>query len=291
MRTAQCFLRKVGLELAQRDAGQNVGDFESPWLAYLYLMRSALLAATLAAAPLVCTATTATCTLLAEGATDKILRLDGACDTRSAPMSTFKLAISLMGYDAGILKDERAPVLPFKPGYVDWRDEWKQDIDPTQWMTLSVVWYSQQITLRLGETRFSRYTHQFKYGNEDVSGGLSKAWLNTSLAITPREQIAFLGRLVRRELGVSAHAYQMTANISLFGPLANGWTVHGKTGAGGYGRDGKVGWYVGWAEKAGRSITFARQRLESDKELDGPAGVRARDSLLAELPAMLDAIK
>lgn len=254
------------------------------------MKKLAFLAAALVAAPLTYAAT-ATCTLLAEGTTDKVLEQDGACDVRSAPMSTFKLAISLMGYDAGILEDEHAPVLPFKAGYVDWRAEWKQDIDPTQWIALSVVWYSQQITLRLGAARFSEYTHRFKYGNEDVSGGLDKAWLNTSLKISPREQIAFLGCLVRRELGVSARAYEMTANISLARNLGNGWTVHGKMGAGGYGKDGKVGWYVGWAEKNGRTITFARQRLEGDNGLEGPAGARARDSLMDELPAMLDAIQ
>ena len=254
------------------------------------MLKPILCVAALALAPLA-HAATITCTLLAEGATDQVLQQNGACDVRSAPMSTFKLAISLMGYDAGILKDEHAPVWPFKPGYVDWRDEWKQDIDPAKWMAMSVVWYSQQTTLRLGTARFARYTHQFKYGNEDVSGGLTEAWLHTSLMITPREQIAFLGRLVRRELGVSAHAYDMTANIALYRKLPNGWTVHGKMGAGGYGKDGKVGWYVGWAEKSGRTVTFARQRLEDDDKLDGSAGPRARDPLLAELPAMLDAIE
>lgn len=253
-------------------------------------MKPVFLAAALVVAPLAHSAT-ATCTLLADGGNDRTLKQDGSCDVRSAPMSTFKLAISLMGYDAGILKDERAPVLPFKPGYVDWRSEWKQDINPSQWIALSVVWYSQQITHRLGEARFSRYTHQFKYGNEDVSGGLGEAWLNTSLKISPREQIAFLGRLVRRELGISDHAYDMTAKITLYRELPNGWTVHGKMGAGGHGLDGKVGWYVGWAEKDGRTVTFARQRLEDDDEFDGPAGPRARDSLQAELPAMLDAIR
>lgn len=254
------------------------------------MIKPVVFATMLAATPLT-HAATATCTLLADAATDKPIKQEGACDVRSAPMSTFKLALSLMGYDAGILQDEHRPVWPFEPGYVDWREEWKQDIDPAKWMAMSVVWYSQQITPRLGEARFSHYTHQFRYGNQDVSGGLAKAWLNTSLQISPREQIAFLGRLVRRELGVSAHAYDMTANIALYRTLDNGWTVHGKTGAGPYGKDGKVGWYVGWAEKGGRTVTFARQRLEDANAFEGHASLRARDTLLAELPAMLEAIQ
>ncbi|MYN47325.1 class D beta-lactamase [Pseudoduganella sp. FT93W] len=235
-------------------------------------------------------ATTTTCSLLAEGANDRLIRQEGQCDIATAPMSTFKLAISLMAYDAGILVDEHQPVWPFKPGYVDWREEWKQDIAPAQWMAWSVVWYSQQITQRLGEQRFARYVQQFSYGNQDVSGGPAKAWLNSSLQITPHGQLAFLGRLVRRELGVTAQAYAMTARIAHHGKLANDWEVYGKTGAGSYGGHGKLGWYVGWASKAGRTVTFLQQRLETDDAPDGPAGFRARDAMLAQLPAWLDAL-
>lgn len=254
------------------------------------MLKPILFTAVLAAAPLT-HAATATCTLMAEGSTDKTLKEEGDCNVSSAPMSTFKLAISLMGYDAGVLQDEHQPVWSFKVGYVDWREEWKQDINPAMWMSKSVVWYSQQITSKLGDSRFSKYMHQFKYGNEDVSGGLTEAWLSSSLLISPRQQIAFLGRMVRRELGVSAHSYDMTANIAIYRKLENGWTVHGKMGAGGYGKNGKVGWYVGWAEKGGRTVTFARQRLEDDDSSNGPIGPLARDPLLAELPAMLDALQ
>ncbi|MFC0169534.1 penicillin-binding transpeptidase domain-containing protein [Pseudoduganella danionis] len=243
----------------------------------------------LAAAPLAYGAAT-TCNLLAESANDSVIRQEGQCDIATSPMSTFKLAISLMAYDAQILVDEHQPVWPFKPGYVDWRAEWKQDIAPAQWMAWSVVWYSQQITQRLGEQRLVRYVRQFSYGNQDVAGGLTKAWLNSSLQITPRGQLAFLGRLVRRELGVTAQAYMMTAQIAHHGKLANGWEVVGKTGAGSYGAHGKLGWYVGWASKSGRTVTFVQQRLESDEALDGPAGFRARDAMLAQLPAWLDAL-
>lgn len=253
------------------------------------MMKPISLALLLAAAP--CAQATSFCNLLAESSSDTIIRQEGQCDTATAPMSTFKLAISLMAYDAGILVDQHQPVWPFKPGYVDWREEWKQDTDPAQWMARSVVWYSQQITQRLGEQRFARYVHQFSYANEDVSGGLTSAWLNTSLQITPRGQLAFLGRMVRRELGVSAQAYDMTARIAYCGKLANGWQVYGKTGAGSYGANGKLGWYVGWATKAGRSVTFLQQRLESDDTLAGPAGFRARDAMLAQLPAWLDALQ
>ena len=45
---------------------------------------------------------------------DKIIHQEGDCDQRYAPCSTFKIALSLIGYDLGILVDEMNPSWPFK---------------------------------------------------------------------------------------------------------------------------------------------------------------------------------
>ncbi|WP_198430612.1 penicillin-binding transpeptidase domain-containing protein [Roseobacter sp. TSBP12] len=46
---------------------------------------------------------------------------EGLCDKRISPASTFKIAISLMGFDSGILTGSERPEWPFKVGYLDWR--------------------------------------------------------------------------------------------------------------------------------------------------------------------------
>ncbi|WP_369807023.1 class D beta-lactamase [Ancylobacter radicis] len=240
------------------------------------------------------------CTLFADAATSTVLSEEGpGCAARVTPASTFKIPIALMGYDAGILTDAHAPVWSFKPGYASWREEWKRDTDPTYWMKESVVWYSQEITRRLGMKRFNAYVTGFGYGNADVAGtrgkddGLTRSWLSTSLAISPREQAAFLGRMLRGELPVSPHAVAMTAAIIRYGEVG-GWTVHGKTGMG-FALDAKgapvrgqpYGWYVGWASRNGRSILFAQLDRDATRQ-ETPTSVRARDALLAELPARLE---
>ncbi|GAA5252030.1 penicillin-binding transpeptidase domain-containing protein [Candidatus Rickettsia kedanie] len=50
---------------------------------------------------------------------DKFIKRAGHCESRYAPCSTFKIAISLMGYDDEFLIDETHPKLPFKDGYAD----------------------------------------------------------------------------------------------------------------------------------------------------------------------------
>ena len=67
----------------------------------------------------------ATCTALADAVTGKLLRREGVCEQRVTPASTFKIALSLMGYDSGFLTDEHLPALPFHEGYVDYIPSWK----------------------------------------------------------------------------------------------------------------------------------------------------------------------
>jgi len=242
-----------------------------------------------------------TCTVLADAATGKVLSQEGECDRRVPPASTFKVPIALMGYDAGFLKTEHQPVLPFKEGYPDWIEAWRTDIDPATWMKESVVWYSQEITQALGMEKFAGYAKAFDYGNADVSGdpgkdnGLTRAWLSSSLRISPLEQADFLGRIVRRELPVDAHAYAMTEAILTRNELPNGWTTLGKTGAGYSIHDGKVdrtrpfGWFVGWAKKGDRTVVFVRLSEFTKRQKMSP-GLGTRDAMIKQLPAMLDAI-
>ena len=244
----------------------------------------------------------ADCTLVADVATQRIVREEGTCDTRITPASTFKIAISLMGYDAGFLASEHVPVLHYRPGDPDWNDSWLSDTDPRKWIRDSVVWYSQRVTAALGPRRFKRYVAEFHIGNEDVSGdpkrhdGLKWAWIDSSLQVSPREELGFLERVVRRELPVKPLAYEMTLRITAIPGDHGGWEIHGKTGTGfpllpdGRGDHAHAyGWFVGWAARDGRTFAFVRQT--QDKSLqDGPAGLRARDAFLPDLPATLSAL-
>jgi beta-lactamase class D len=244
------------------------------------------------------------CTILLDAASGTPLLREGRCDERVTPASTFKIAISLMGYDSRVLRDEHTPVLPFKPGYVDWRPAWREPTDPARWMRESVVWYSQQVVARIGLPRVQTYVDRFAYGNRDLrdgrhraelkGNGLSLAWISSSLAISPDEQAAFLRKLVRRELGVNSRAYDLTASILRQPDLPNGWQVWGKTGSGApllangeSDHDHPYGWFVGWASKGPRTVVMVRL-IQDEKETEGPSGYRARDALLSELPAYLD---
>lgn len=104
------------------------------------------------------------CTIVTDAKSNRIIIEQGDCTTRVTPASTFKVALGVMGYDAGFLKDELTPALPFKKGYLDYGGEaWKQTTGPVRWLKYSVVWYSQQITRALGEKALHDYALKFSY--------------------------------------------------------------------------------------------------------------------------------
>jgi beta-lactamase class D len=239
------------------------------------------------------------CTLLTDVATGKVLSQTGTCDRPNSPASTFKVPLSLMGFDSGLLIDAKAPTLPYKAIYNVQRAEWKVATDPTYWLANSVVWYSQELTRRMGLETFTHYVQAFQYGNQDIGGdrgknnGLTNAWLSSSLKISPAGQADFLRRMLTRQLPVSAKAIDLTEQIMPAAGLPNGWNLHGKTGTGNPEKpDGHLdatrqfGWFIGWADKGDRRVIFVH--LIEDKRQSVGAGLRAKAEVIGLLPAMLD---
>jgi beta-lactamase class D len=77
--------------------------------------------------------------LLVDGMTDEVVtELGPNINKRMSPCSTFKIPLSLMGYDAKILKDETNPTWDFQEGYDDWLVSSRAPQSPLSWMKYSV---------------------------------------------------------------------------------------------------------------------------------------------------------
>jgi len=232
------------------------------------------------------------CTIAVELGSDQRLIEEGNCDERISSASTFKIAISLMGFDSGIFTSPNQPEWQFQEEYVDWNPKWRQATTPESWLRDSVVWYSQFATQKLGQEQFASYVDSFEYGNRDVSGdegmsnGLTNAWLSSSLQISPVEQVDFITRMIAGKLPIDQRAVEQTKALLQVEEPISGWTVYGKTGAGlPFGEDGTrlrgqpFGWYVGWAEKEDRTIVFA-QLLRFDERPEDRPGPLAQQRIL-----------
>lgn len=237
-----------------------------------------------------------TCTIVKDAKSGRTLLREGPCADRYSPCSSFKFAIAVMGFDAGILAGPHSPATKYIPEFENAYDPptAHKDVDPSIWLRDSIVWYSQQITRKLGKERFAFYVRQFRYGNEDVAGapaedGLTHAWLMNSLVISADEQAVFVSDFLNGRLGVSSDAYRLTRETLPSYPGEGGWTIRGKSGSGWLRNEtGQIdrsrpqGWFVGWGERQGRTIAFARLQVGMEPS-STPGGTLARNFILQNL--------
>ena len=206
---------------------------------------------------------------------NQLLVQEGDISERLSPYCTFNLALSLIGFDTAILTDTHTPEWPFREEhreeYLSWNDsfpeKWAVPHHPQNWMKNSCVWFSQTLSQLVGMDLFAEYVAHFDYGNKNLMGdegkanGLTRAWIGSSLRISPVEQVHFINRLLKYELPVSVSAVDLTKEILFIEELPNGMSLYGKTGSGvhGKGQDTyyRVGWFVGWVEKDNRKFSFA----------------------------------
>lgn len=223
---------------------------------------------------------------------------EGSCTERRPPNSTFKIALSLMGFNEKILIDATHPTWPYEEGYPHTIEAWKQPHNPSMWMQNSCVWFSQVLTQKMGKEKFDHYVKAFDYGNQDTAGepgknnGLTHAWLSSSLKISPLEKIAFLKKLLASALPVSKEAHVHTRNILYMETLASGWKLYGKTGTGHpvFSNEKKdetrdIGWFIGWIEKDNRTIPFVHhiERAHTDDSWAGRVAKEEARKKLIEL--------
>jgi beta-lactamase class D len=135
-----------------------------------------------------------------------------------------------MGFDSAILKNAEDPSWEFEEGYDAFLASWKMAQTPASWIKNSCVWYSQVLATKMGIEVLQSYLGAFDYGNQDMSGGLTNAWLSSSLKISPREQVNFIRKMLSGALHASQDAVQKTKGLVFLAELSDGWQLYGKTG-------------------------------------------------------------
>lgn len=219
------------------------------------------------------------------------------CFERYPAASTFKVPLSVMAFDSKVLQDE-STVLKWdgKKGFLP---AWDQDHTARSWMKESVVWYSQRLTPKIGAKKIEQYLRGFRYGNEDMSGGLTVAWLTpsaftgsemrNSLQISAIEQTYFLINLWSDKLPATIASQQVTKTI-LPEEESSKSILRGKTGSGFVGSsfDLRVGWYVGYLEMNQHNYVVVsnfvdKESPKDDKSFGGKEAKEMAKQQLSEL--------
>ncbi len=233
------------------------------------------------------------CFLLYNMKTHKVMTESGTtCRERVVACSTFKVPLSLMAFDSGVLKtaDEK-----YKwDGEKRKLEVWNQDHNARTWMQNSVVWFSQELTPKIGAEKIKKYLKDFKYGNEDLEGGLQNAWLHSpstpdrSLKISPYEQMEFMKALWSNQLPVSANALAVTKEIMFLQTTPSGFRFSGKTGSNSYASsEVQLGWFIAHLSRGEEEyvavVNFSDLKPSTEGTFGGPrAKAKAIEFLKAQ---------
>lgn len=124
-------------------------------------------------------------------------------------------------------------------------------------MRYSCFWYSKVLASKLGQGELQRFVDLLDYGNRDLSDTKTDAvWVSSSLKISPREQVAFVQKMISWQLPLSLRSVEMTKRLVFREELPNGWKLYGKTGLSTRFELHHT-WFVGWIEKEDRKLPFA----------------------------------
>ncbi|MDB6139008.1 MAG: Beta-lactamase [Verrucomicrobiaceae bacterium] len=174
--------------------------------------------------------------------------------TRFIPASTFKIPNTIIGLDAGAVKNVDE-VLPYG-GKPQWLKEWEHDMPLREALKLSAVPIYQELARRIGLPRMAEKVKAFDYGNAEIGTVVDQFWLQGPLKISALEQVDFLSRLVQGKLPAKPEAIAGVKEITLR-ETSEGRELHYKTGWSGSSIKPQVGWLVGWVHGPKGDSTFA----------------------------------
>jgi beta-lactamase class D len=187
------------------------------------------------------------------------------CRTRYSPASTFKIPNSLIGLETGVIRDQHF-VIPWDSVHRS-MEAWNRDHDLQSAIANSVVWYYQELARRVGEKRMKELIESVGYGNMDISGGIDRFWLGSTIQISADEQIDFLRRLYANALPFSSRSLDIVKEILVL-EKTDRYTLRGKTGFADFGEHQAIGWFVGYVETPQNRWFFACNILTDNPEKD-----------------------
>lgn len=198
---------------------------------------------------------------------------------RTAPNSTYKIYDALFGLKEGVITPDNS--------FLAWNGEvypfeaWNADQTLQSAMHSSVNWYFQTVDRQLGADVLSDYMQKIGYGNQDMRGGISNYWLESSLKISPIEQVELLVKLYTNDFGF-APEHVDAVKRSIFLSSSEAGRIYGKTGTGRVDGHDINGWFVGFLETTDNTYFFATN-IQADRDAAGSNASEITLSILSDL--------
>lgn len=173
---------------------------------------------------------------------------------RVSPNSTYKIYDALFGLEEGAITPNNS--------FIAWNQEvypfeaWNADQTLQSAMHSSVNWYFQTVDEKIGAASVNRYIQEIGYGNENIDGDFPTYWMESSLEISPIEQVELLTKLYNNSFGFNPENIKAVKDSICLSSSDNG-TFYGKTGTGRIDGQDVNGWFVGYIETADNTYFFA----------------------------------
>lgn len=179
---------------------------------------------------------------------------EGKSTLRVSPNSTYKIYSALFGLESNVITSEDS--------FIKWDgeqypyDSWNKNHNLFSAMQDSVTWFFQKLDQNVHQDTIQFYLNKINYGNHDTSGGLTQYWLESSLKISPIEQVQSLKKFYNNTYGFKDVNIQ-TVKDAIKLEVKDGAILSGKTGTGSV--NGKInnGWFIGYVETKEDTLFFA----------------------------------
>lgn len=199
--------------------------------------------------------------------------------TRISPASTFKIYSALFGLESGSITPEQS-LIPWN-GQNYMYDLWNADQTLESAMQNSVTWYFQALDRQTGLSSIKEYVQEIGYGNQLIEGDISSYWINSSLKISPIEQVEMLMKLYYNQLEFSPENINAVKDSIRLYSTDKG-TISGKTGTEEVNGKNTSGWFIGYIERNNHVYFFAAN-IQSETLASGPLATELTFSILSDL--------
>ncbi len=207
------------------------------------------------------------------------------CETEVSPLSTFKIVSALAGLENNVLENETS-IMKYS-GVKYPIDTWNSNLTLKEAFETSCIWYFRQVVDMVGQENIRTLLKEIQYGNCDISKWngseinslpeLNGFWLESSLEISPEQQVVVLNYIFGSENNFNAEKIEELKSIMYIAELDNG-CLYGKTGSG---TDGNA-WFVGFMEESDSKTYFAVY-LEDMQNKDIVSGNKAKEIAISIL--------
>lgn len=211
-------------------------------------------------------------------------------ETRRSPCSTFKIISALAGIENGIISREDSTRTWSKEQF--WMEDWNKDIDFKEAFRTSCVWYFREVIDELGQENMKAQLDSLSYGNCDISDweghlnnnnnnpALTGFWIESSLKISPKEQVEVMDRIFGADTVYAPDTLQLLQEAMLITDQdTTAFPVYGKTGTGKMSGETVDSWFTGFVETEHGNVYFCVYLGQSDGEEVSSA--RAKEAALA----------